>query len=202
MSIPFTKAHALATRIKDLLQPHCILIHIAGSIRRMRPEVKDIEILCIPKKEDRQTDLFGGTKKIISNDFCGALLHFTEKIIKGKVEGRYMQIELKGGIILDLFLPIPADYYRQLAIRTGSAEYAHKIIATGWTKKGWVGVKDIGLRKRTECTGGGKFPWRCTKKDASLPPVWRSEGEFFAWLGLEYIDPEFRELHQPINTAQ
>jgi DNA polymerase/3'-5' exonuclease PolX len=202
MSVDYYKAKKIADRAVELLKPYCEQIHIAGSIRRMRPEVKDIEIVCIPKKEDRSTDLFGGTEKIISNDFSGALLQITDQVIKGKIDGRYMQIKLKGGMILDLFLPVPEDYYRQYAIRTGSADYAHHVIAKAWTRKGWVGVSNVGLRKRTECEGGGNYPWRCKKKDPALPPVWKSEGEFFAWIGVEYIDPEFREFNKTVNIAQ
>lgn len=44
-----TEAYQIATRIKAELQPHCERIEIAGSIRRNKPEVKDIEIVAIPK---------------------------------------------------------------------------------------------------------------------------------------------------------
>ncbi len=43
------KAKAIAERIKTLLEPACERIEIAGSIRRQKPEVGDIELLCIPK---------------------------------------------------------------------------------------------------------------------------------------------------------
>jgi DNA polymerase/3'-5' exonuclease PolX len=198
---PYAKAHALAERIKQLLAPHCEKFHVAGSLRRMKAEVKDIEVVCIPKKEQRSVDLFGGTKEIICNGFSFGLTEIMEEIVKGKITGRYMQVKLKGDMMLDLFLPHADDYYRQLAIRTGSADYSHQVIAKAWYKKGWCGTAD-GLRKQTECTGGGKYPWKCKKEKPTLPPSWKTEGEFFTWLGLEYIDPEFREVHNPINTAQ
>ena len=199
----YAKAYRLAERIKELLAPHCEpgRFHIAGSIRRMKPEVKDIEVVCIPKKEDRSTDLFGGTKKIIANGFSFGITEIMEEIIKGKPDGRMMQIKLKGGMMLDLFLPAPEDYFRQLAIRTGSADYSHQVIAKAWFKKGWCGTHD-GLRKQTDCTGGGRYPWKCKTKNPTMPPAWNSEGEFFTWLGLEYIDPELREIHSSINIAQ
>jgi len=43
------RAKAIAERIKTLLEPACERIEIAGSIRRQKPEVGDIELLCIPK---------------------------------------------------------------------------------------------------------------------------------------------------------
>lgn len=72
------------------------------------------------------------------------------RVIKGKPDGRYMQIELPQRINLDLFMPEADDYFRQYAIRTGSAEYAAYTIAGGWRKIGWCG-SDQGLRKTSDC---------------------------------------------------
>lgn len=44
-----TKARAIAEELVGLLAPACLRIEIAGSIRRRRPEVGDIELLVIPK---------------------------------------------------------------------------------------------------------------------------------------------------------
>jgi len=48
----------IAVKICFILQPNCELIHLAGSIRRRKPEVKDIEIVCSPKVEVLK-DMFG-----------------------------------------------------------------------------------------------------------------------------------------------
>lgn len=207
---PFAKAQKAAEYILQLLRPHCEKIHIAGSVRRMRPDVKDIEIVCIPKKEIKQSGLFPDfTEKITDRNFTEGLASITEIIILGSVEGRYMKIrtnsQLCPGIHLDLFMPQPSDYYRMYAIRTGSAEYAHHVIAAAWKRKGWVGVKDIGLRKINECNckedNAGKKTYSFKQEiiNAELVPVWRSEAEFFAWLGINYIDPEYREYNKPVN---
>jgi len=45
----YDEAHSIAVRVLELLQPHCIRCEIAGSIRREKSEVKDIEIVAIPK---------------------------------------------------------------------------------------------------------------------------------------------------------
>ncbi|MBA7608333.1 hypothetical protein ES703_15510 [subsurface metagenome] len=42
-------AEAVANSLVSLLQPACEKIVVAGSIRRRRPEVSDIELLCVPK---------------------------------------------------------------------------------------------------------------------------------------------------------
>lgn len=45
------KARAIAEELKELLAPACEQIEIAGSIRRRKPDVGDIELLCIPRFE-------------------------------------------------------------------------------------------------------------------------------------------------------
>ena len=204
---PHFAAAKVAAYIIKLLRPHCLQIHLAGSLRRMRPYVHDIEIVCQPLQQLVARNLLGEEIFETSQDFNRALETVTLSITRGHTNGRMMQIvtssKICPGIKLDLFMPQPPDYYRQYAIRTGSAEYA-RLIANTWVKKGWCGTDD-GLRKRNECTqkkGIDKTAWHCTKAKPTLPPVWQSEGDFFSWLGLEYIDPEFREIHSVINTAQ
>lgn len=207
---PFPVANKVANYIADQLRPHCTRLHIAGSIRRLKPEVKDIEIVCEPKTYMMQHGLFAdmAVKKIVV-DFTVALITVTDKIIKGNTEGRYMQVitssTLCPGIKLDLFMPQPEDYYRILAMRTGSWEYSKNVIATAWVKKGWAGVKDVGLRKISECNhlqiGDTKhYRLKPDSKNPTLPPVWNSEAEFFMWLNIPYIDPEHRIISH-LNEA-
>lgn len=53
--IPLDKADKLAAKILAALAPYCDQIEIAGSIRRRRPLVGDIDIVCLPKAGDYQT---------------------------------------------------------------------------------------------------------------------------------------------------
>lgn len=77
---------------------------------------------------------------------------------------------------IDLFMPLEHDYYRQLAIRTGSAEYSKKI-ASAWVKKGYVGTSK-GLQ--------------LVSKIHNEIPTWKSEREFIEWLGMDYLHPTER----------
>jgi DNA polymerase/3'-5' exonuclease PolX len=198
----YKTAKQIADRIVMLLQAHCQVINIAGSIRREKHQVKDIEIVCIPKKEFIQTDLLGGGVNKTIKGFTDALLLMQDKIVKGNPEGRYMQLIIKGGATLDLFMPQADDYYRQYAIRTGSAEYSSFVIANGWKRKGWCGTHD-GLRLQQQCLQNEKTGnWNCVVKEPTLPPVWQSEQEFFEWLGVEYVHPSKRELPKTINAYQ
>ena len=52
-------ARAVAEGLVKLLKPGCRRIEIAGSLRRKKKEVEDIELLCIPKFEEASRDLVG-----------------------------------------------------------------------------------------------------------------------------------------------
>lgn len=208
MSVILANAQHIANRIVQILAPHCDRIHIAGSIRRKQAQVKDVEILCLPKKETKNEDLFGSADLIVSRDFVEALAGITRLVIKGNTSGRYMQIALVNcSLVLDLFLPEEKDYYRQLAIRTGSAEFSQKVLAHGWRRHGWVGCGELGLRKEEDCIPIKNaeqkiIAWKCIKLDGELPPVWPSEEDFFKWIGVTWLPPELRDLKQTIDEAQ
>lgn len=204
------RAKEIALQIKAKLEPHCDLIHIAGSIRRQKIEVKDIEIVCLPKKiETGGQDLFGGSdaKESVHPEFV-KVVNDLGKILKGKADGRMMKIQLPQKIDLDLFLPQKNDYYRQYAIRTGSREYSQHVIAAGWLQKGWCGTED-GLRLIKECNpiqqkagvddnGNPKYKTKWILKpdikDPTLPPVWKNEKDFFDFIGKQYLAPESRNF--------
>lgn len=146
------------------LKPFCKKIKIAGSIRRQRPQCKDIEIVLLPTDNSARNKI-------------GLFLIKNGKIVKGKLSGRYVKATYKG-FTVDLFIPQEHDYYRQLAIRTGSAEYSKKI-ASAWKKKGYEGTK----RGLVEMS---------LHSDSTPPVSWTSEQDFFNWLGMEYLPPENR----------
>jgi DNA polymerase/3'-5' exonuclease PolX len=197
--MPLKQAQDIAVAVCYKLQPYCEKINIAGSVRRHKPEVKDIEIICQPKiiEEIVQVDMFKADFKKSIHPYFIREVNNLGNIVKGFAIGKYLQIELpdKSFFMLDLFIPDDFDYYRQYAIRTGSAEYAANVIATGWRKIGWCG-SDKGLRKMSDCirtqTADGKTKWKCLRADADLPPVWQSEEEFFDWIKVKVIHPSKR----------
>lgn len=204
--IPLIHAQTIAGELLTEITPYCDIANVVGSVRRKVPEPGDIEICCIPKitmREDR--DLFGEvehTVKIVHPEF-ERIVKGWGTVIKGQPSGRYMQVEVERRFLnmdwmisIDLFMPQPHDYFRQLAIRTGSAEYAKRFIADAWVKKGYRGTPD-GLRLQRECYSPDQKKWFIQKEYAArptLPPVWASEVEFFRWLNVQYLAPELRNL--------
>jgi DNA polymerase/3'-5' exonuclease PolX len=80
------------------------------------------------------------------------------------------------GLKLDLFMPHPDGYGLILAIRTGSEDWSHKVLATGWKRAGFY--SDKGLLRR---------------EDGSVIPC-RTERELFDVIGLRWVEPVDREV--------
>ena len=155
----------IARRTVSILEPYCERIEIAGSIRREKSEVKDIEIVCVRR-----------------NGRC--LFQFSNQVnkwakIKGDPWGRYTQRRLPEGIKLDLFMTDLQNWGMILAIRTGSASFSKKL-AAAWVKKGYVSrggqlYKQDGL--------GNLFP---------KPVSFKEESDLFEFLGMNFVEPQKR----------
>lgn len=173
------------------LAPTCKRIDLAGSCRRQEHWISDIDIICEPMEtEEDLMDLFGGVSVASRVKEWGKAVRSIGNVTKGDVDnGRMVSVRLSNGIKIDLFMPLPEDYYRQLAIRTGSTEFVKNIIAARWVARGWVGTSD-GLRRIEDCERVGER-WRVKKGHIAteIPPAWKSEVEFFGWLGLQWKYP-------------
>ena len=159
----YQKALKIAEKVKAELSPYCERIEIAGSIRRKKAECGDIEIVAIPKPYD--VGLFASGIALVIEQW--------EKV-KGTLPCKYTQRILPEGIKLDLFFATVSNWGLIYAIRTGSADYSHKVLANGWVKNGFHS-KD-GMLNRNG------------KEIAVL-----EERDLFARAGVKYIDPEFRK---------
>jgi len=160
----FQQAKKIALKTIEQLRPHCERIEIAGSIRREKPEPNDIEIVAIPNLYD--IGLFESGIATVVNRW---------QKVKGELPCKYTQRILPEGIKLDLFFATPENWGLIFAIRTGCAEYSHKILATRWVQFGYKS-KD-GMLTRN----GKEYPVR-------------EEIELFKMLDLEWIEPRLRVI--------
>lgn len=157
-----TEAKAIAERVVETLRPFSDRICIAGSIRREKPEVKDIEVIRIP------------TSRELIN-FCQTVDKW--KKVKGNPYGKYTQRDLPEGIKLDLFMVTKETWALQLAIRTGSADFSYKVLASGWSAKGYVSEGGI-----------------LTRGDGTVVVKLEEEEDLFDLIGIPYIEPHKREF--------
>jgi DNA polymerase/3'-5' exonuclease PolX len=134
---PLTLAREVAERLEARLVPFCERIQIAGSIRRKKTQVKDIELVLIPKLELVATGLFEEDA-----DPCSAVkLELDRMLAAGECEQRFnsegrligwgerRQALVYEGIPVDIFgvLP-PAQWGVILMIRTGPADYSKAMV--------------------------------------------------------------------------
>lgn len=167
--IPLDYATEIADKIMALLQPYCERIEIAGSIRRKKSEVKDIEIVLIPRVRDLPL------LKIQIDKW---------KKNKGNFPCLYTQRWLPEGIGLDLFVATPDNWGLQYAIRTGPANYSHHVLAMGWSKKGYHSKGGI-LYPTSKVYGEDRL-------DYSKPIYLREEIDVFNFIGLPWREPQNR----------
>jgi len=172
--IPWSEANAIAEDLVNQLRPHCSQVEIAGSIRRHRPTIGDIEIVCLPLPYE-STPLFRSGFALVVEQF--------EKV-KGELPCRYTQRILPSGMKLDLFMPDPAGYGLQLAIRTGSAEWCRQVLAPAWVRASYRSEDGV----------------LCLRVDEDWPDNWDTtaptpdERSLFDLIGLKWLEPRDREV--------
>lgn len=179
------EALPIAERIKTELAPYCSRIEIAGSIRRKRQVVNDIEIVCIisrPMSFWEQVNRYLKIKGKPGAKYTQRVVWLTDNHYVSPA-GLYHE-NTSPWIPLDIFTATPYNWGLIYAIRTGSAGYSHQVLATGWTKKGYHSKE--GILYRTENRG---------EVNASPRVVHvREEHELFDLIGIPYCDPEKREV--------
>jgi len=119
----YTIAKKGADRIVEILSPFCEKIEIAGSIRRQKQkDIKDVEVVCIPKQVDGPGTLMEPTKLYRHPGFAYALDGWQK--VKGDAStGKYCQRILPGAWTLDVFIATPTNWGWMLMLRTGSSEF-------------------------------------------------------------------------------
>lgn len=169
------EARAIAEDVRLHLSPYCQRIEIAGSVRRLKPDVHDIELVAVPHIEI-SFNLFG--EKIGSR----MPLHAKAKSLGDVVKGgdRYIQVALEQGINLDLFIVLPpADWGVIYTIRTGPADFSRWIV----TPRSKGGALPDGYMVASGCV------W---DKRTETPLPLNTEDDFLSFLGLGWINLDER----------
>lgn len=161
-----SQARTIAEDVVEKLRPHCERIEIAGSIRRQKPEVGDIEIVCIPKPYENVGLFETGIATVINK----------WQKLKGELPCKYTARRLPDGIDVDIFMVGEDNWGWQLAIRTGSAEFSHRVLAVGLNKRGLTSKEGI----VQDCEGN------------KIKVV--DEESLFRLIGVAYIEPQNREF--------
>jgi DNA polymerase (family 10) len=169
----YDQAHKLALAIQEQLAPFCEPIEIAGSIRRARPEVNDLDLVLLPKPGQRETI------KARCRQKCRVVTEGEQNCIYELplAEGRVWQLDLffARPVIQDLLGSEPGNFGSLLLCRTGSKEHNIYLIEH---------AKRLGLIWQ---------PYRGVIGTGGRVLASESEAEIFTALDLAFIPPEKRE---------
>lgn len=201
-------ANMLAHEFLTQLRPHCERAEIAGSIRRHKPQVKDIEIVCVASIEERTIpNLFG---EIVGDETINwtleklpTILQETGWTIGAKNGDRYKQlIHLTRDIKLDLFIvPDLREWGAVYLIRTGPGEF-NKALMTWLLKRGMhlSGNQLHHHPKDTHPDTGAAL--RCINRDCPAIIPTPTEAAFFEAVGLSWCDPRYRSPKWLLNASK
>ena len=157
---------------------------IAGSLRRRRETIADIDIVGAVKDMDAATKIMSEFVKLAG---------VVQVIVTGPSKS---SVKIANGMQLDLRLVPEENFGAALLYFTGSKEHNVKIRGLALKKK--MTLSEWGLYKLDE--------YEKAKKETAKPPelkplASRSEEEIYKKLGLEYIEPEIREGRTEVDAA-
>ena len=183
--IELSEARTLAHQLVTLLSPATSRIEVAGSVRRQKPVVGDIELVAIVEDQDRLVTLLGEVGQTIKPGVPG-VVPWTPKR-----DARYIRVRLSAGMNLDLFVARPENWGGLFLMRTGSGIGPDGNTFSGFTP---------GIFKRwKKLSGGGRMtdcmPTMPTGEQLDIP----EERDFFDLLEMDFVPPEARLDHKVIK---
>jgi len=106
------EAERLASEIKCAIEIHCDKIEIAGSIRRQRPKVHDIDFVAVAKSDAEWRKINEKLRRLKARPDCAG-----NSLIK-------VYMPCQGGLFqVDFYRAKPTTYGIHMLIRTGSANH-------------------------------------------------------------------------------
>lgn len=189
LDFPLEIAQSIASRYLDDCLPFCQRIEIAGSIRRRKPIIHDIEIVALPIFRPAPTNMFGepvGIPVSLVDENVHALASAWGAVFK-KSGPKYKQLQLAEGLNLDLFLVTPpADWGVILAIRTGPGDFSNQLVTrrSSRTHEGRPGL----LPSWAKVEDG-----RVIHRDSGTIHPMPEESDFLALCGVADLSPENRK---------
>lgn len=185
--LPLADAQHIAGQIYGQLDPSCERLAIAGSIRRGRADVGDIELVAIPRFIEEPSSLWGDTSQV--SLLSRALAREEAEQVLERISGgeRYVKLRhVRSGLQVDLFIVLPpAQWGVILTIRTGPADYSERLVTLARRQGNHVAGGALRSGLRGHSTPAEKL---CTCPVIPTP----EEADFYAALGLLFAPPERR----------
>lgn len=178
----YAVAMRVAENICESLRPLCENIIIAGSLRRRKPDVGDIEILYVARIENRPDGLFDTRNFNPVDELLEIALREGNLCKRPNVRGHFtwgeknkLAVHLPSSIPVDFFATTKENWWCSLVIRTGGKETNLKLT---------TGAQRLG--RTLNAYGAG-----ITCSDGTVIPA-TSERHVFELCNVPYLDPENR----------
>jgi DNA polymerase/3'-5' exonuclease PolX len=164
----YSHAKQLADELIEVMKPYCLKIEIAGSVRRKKEQVHDIEICLVPENANKLFNVLGKF-----------LLQQNKNFKYTKNGSRYKQFVYKDSQV-DLFIAKPDNWGIIFLVRTGSAAFSTKMLAA------WKKVSEGGY---------SKDGYLYDKNDKIIYTY--EENDVFRLCKMDFVEPEDRSVDFP-----
>lgn len=157
----------IANKLKALLEPYCERIEIAGSIRREKEIVKDVELVLIPKNANKLFNVLG--------------LHLLKTIgeIRYLKNGDKYKQFFYLGIKIDLFVACADNWGWIYFLRTGSEEFGKQFL--------WKYKKKYNISNDDKASDDGFL-----RDENGVKVITLEEIDIFKLINLPYVEPNKR----------
>ena len=183
--IELSEARGIADKVLNHVKPAMARIEVAGSIRREKPIVGDIELVAIAHDRDKLLQLLGDVGQTIKPSVPG-IVPWTPKS-----DSRYIRVRLNEGMNLDLFIANPDNWGGLFLMRTGSASGSDGNAFNGF-------VPGIFSRWKKLSGGGRMTDVMPTMPDGTQLPI-PEEQDFFDLLEMDFVPPVERTARAVIK---
>lgn len=170
-------ARLIANSIRGAVEPHVDRVEIAGSIRREKSIVKDVELVILAPDYERLYRVLGDHGRFIKPG--------VPDIIDWppKANAKYVRMLLDGDIKLDVFVANEENWGSLLCMRTGSG--------VGPDGNPFTGFSSGILQRWKKLSGGKMIKGQLVTKDGVFLPT-EEESDLFDLVCLEWIPPPLR----------
>ena len=180
-------AKLIADSIHAAVKPHVKRVEIAGSIRREKASVKDVELVIMDADYERMYAALAEHGRFIKPG--------VPDIIDWppKTNAKYIRMLLNGDIKLDIFVANEDNWGSLLCMRTGSAADEHGNVFMGFVPALFQRWKKV--------SGGG----RMVKGQPTMPDGMLScpeEKDFFELCSVEWVEPSLRINRKAIKKLE
>lgn len=183
--IELSQAQKIAASVLQHVSPALQRAEIAGSIRRAKPVVGDIEIVAIPGNQEKLVKLIRDVGQTIKPGVPGVVPW------DPKPGSKYIRVRLEQGMNLDMFLASSDNWGGLFLMRTGSGAGADGNTFNGFVPRIFSRFKKL--------SGGGRMTDAMpTMPDGTQLPV-PEEQDFFDLLEMDFVPPQERADHKAIK---